>query len=85
MLTEKEKEFKEFILNGNYSTDCAMIVFWGSNPRTIQPYMKEHKISRKMLENVLNDIEREKKEERERFKNANCFNIEDLEYEELND
>ena len=67
-LTKKEVEFKEFILNGNYSTDCALIVFWGSNPRTIQPYMKENDISMKMLENVLNEIEREKKARLEEMK-----------------
>ena len=67
-LTKKEVEFKEFILNGNYSTDCALIVFWGSNPRTIQPYMKDNGISMKMLENVLNEIEREKKEKLEAMK-----------------
>lgn len=67
-LTKKEVEFKEFILNGNYSTDCALIVFWGSNPRTIQPYMKENGISMKMLENVLNEIEREKKARLEEMK-----------------
>lgn len=85
-LSDKEQEFKEFILKENkYSTDCHYMVFWGSNPNTIQPYMKEHKISFKMLERVLNNIEAEKKELRDKLKNANCINIEDLEYEEFDD
>lgn len=76
-LSDKEQKFKEFILKDNkYSTNCHYMVFWGSNPRTIQPYMKENKITFNMLENVLNDIESEKKEFMERFKNANCIDME---------
>ena len=81
-LSDKEQKFKEFILKENkYSTDCDHMVFWGSNPRTIQPYMKEHKITFDMLKNVLNNIEAEKKQMKEHFKNANCIKLEDLDYE----
>lgn len=84
-LTNKEQKFKEFILKENkYSTDISAKLFWANNPYTIQPYMKENKITFQMLENVLNVIESEKKATKEQFKNANCFNIEDLECEEFN-
>lgn len=60
-LTSREQKFKDFIKKGNYSTDCGVVVFWCSNPYSIQPYMQSNNIDMKSLEKVLDDINSENK------------------------
>lgn len=58
---------KDYIISTGHTTDCTARMFYEMNPKTIQPFMENNGMLGKgnekyeMLENVLNEIENERK------------------------
>ena len=63
----KKEILKDYIISTGHTTDCTARMFFEMNPKTIQPFMEingmigEGNKKYEMLENVLNEIENERK------------------------
>ena len=87
-LTSKELNLKKYIIETGHSTDCAAVVFYQMNPKTIQPFIDKNKMldygkpnKYETLQKVLNVIEEEKKCNQVEDDFDDMFDLESLEFE----